>query len=62
MATINQVKALLKAHFQGEHEKFKVISLQIAAHEAKVGHTTSVREIKKHSSKLSCKQIKYYKI
>ena len=46
MATINQVKALLKAHFQGEDEKFKVISLQIAAHEAKVGHTTSAREIK----------------
>lgn len=46
MATIAQVKALLKAHFEGEHEKFKVISLQIAAHEAKVGHTTSAREIK----------------
>lgn len=46
MATIAQVKALLKAHFEGEDEKFKVISLQIAAHEAKVGHTTSAREIK----------------
>ncbi|NMA84123.1 MAG: ATP-binding protein [Epulopiscium sp.] len=46
MATIAQVKALLQAHFEGDHEKFKVISLQIAAHEAKVGHTTSAREIK----------------
>lgn len=46
MATIAQVKALLKAHFEGDHEKFKVISLQIAAHEAKLGHTTSAREIK----------------
>lgn len=46
MATINQVKALLKAHFQGEDEKFKVIALQIAAHEAKVGHMTSAKEIK----------------
>ncbi len=46
MATIAQVKALLRAHFEGDHEKFKVISLQIAAHEAKVGHTTNAREIK----------------
>ncbi len=46
MATIAQVKALLSAHFEGDHEKFKVISLQIAAHEAKVGHTTNAREIK----------------
>ena len=46
MATVSQVKALLRAHFDGDNEKFKVISLQIAAHEAKAGHTTSAREIK----------------
>ena len=46
MATINQVKELLKAHFGGDSDKFKVIALQIAAHEAKVGHTNSAREIK----------------
>lgn len=46
MATINQVKELLKAHFSGDGDKFKVIALQIAAHEAKVGHTNSAREIK----------------
>lgn len=46
MANINQVKQLLKAHFDRNDEKFKVIALQIAAHEAKVGHATSAREIK----------------
>ncbi len=46
MATIEQVKALMRAHFENNNEKFKVVSLQIAAHEAKIGHTTSAREIR----------------
>jgi len=46
MANTNQIKSLLKAHFNNELEKFKVISLQIAAHEAKIGHTSIAREIK----------------
>lgn len=46
MATNKQVKELLKAHFGGNNEKFKVIALQIAAHEAKIGHVKSAREIK----------------
>ena len=46
MATIEQVKALMRAHFENNNEKFKTIVLQIAAHEAKIGHTASAREIK----------------
>lgn len=46
MATIEQVKALMRMHFEEENEKFKSITLQIAAHEAKIGHTASAREIK----------------
>lgn len=46
MATIAQVKALIRAHFDSNDEKFKTIVLQISAHEAKVGHTASAREIK----------------
>jgi AAA+ superfamily predicted ATPase len=46
MATIEQVKALMRAHFENNNEKFRTIVLQIAAHEAKAGHTTSAREIK----------------
>ncbi len=30
MATIEQVKALMRMHFEGNNEKFKSISLQIA--------------------------------
>lgn len=37
----------MKAHFDDDHERFKVISLQIAAHEAKIGHTTAAQEIKR---------------
>jgi|SRR5690625_2318389 len=47
MATIEQIKALIRAHFDSNEEKFKTVVLQIAAHEAKVGHTASAREIKK---------------
>ncbi|MDK8503298.1 ATP-binding protein [Aerococcus sp. UMB1112A] len=46
MATINQIKELFKSHFNEDNEKFKVIALQIAAHEAKIGHTSSARELK----------------
>ena len=46
MATIEQVKALIRAHFDSNDEKFKTVVLQIAAHEAKVGHTASAREVK----------------
>lgn len=46
MATIEQVKALIRAHFDSNEEKFKTVVLQIVAHEAKVGHTASAREIK----------------
>jgi len=46
MATIEQIKALMRMHFEDNDEKFKSIALQIAAHEAKIGHTASAREIK----------------
>lgn len=46
MATIEQIKALMRMHFENNNEKFKTIALQIAAHEAKLGHTASAREIK----------------
>jgi hypothetical protein len=46
MATIEQIKALIRAHLEADKQKFKTTVLQIAAHEAKVGHTTNAREIK----------------
>jgi AAA+ superfamily predicted ATPase len=46
MATIEQIKSLMRSHFENDNEKFKTIALQIAAHEAKLGHTSSARDIR----------------
>lgn len=47
MATADQIKSLIKAHYDGNDEKFKTIVLQIAAYEAKKNHTTLARDLKK---------------
>lgn len=47
MATADQVKALVKAHLDGNEEKFKTTVLQIAAYEAKKNHVNFARELKK---------------
>lgn len=47
MANANQLKALIKSHFDENAEKFNTIALQIAAHEAKLGHTTLANDIRK---------------
>lgn len=46
LATANQIKGLIKAHFENNDEKFKTIALQIAAAKAKKGHTTVARELR----------------
>ena len=46
MATADQIKCLIKAHYENNSEQFKTIVLQIAAHEAKLGHENIAREIK----------------
>ncbi len=46
MATAEQLKALIRAHFDDNSEKFKTVALQIAAHEAKIGHTSCAKDIK----------------
>lgn len=47
MATANQLKALVKSHFENNSEKFNTVALQIAAHEAKLGHTNLANDIRK---------------
>lgn len=47
MATANQLKMLVKSHFEENTEKFNTVALQIAAHEAKLGHTTLANELRK---------------
>ena len=47
MATATQLKMLVKSHFEENNEKFNTIALQIAAQEAKLGHTNLANDIRK---------------
>ena len=47
MATANQLKTLVKSHFEDNSERFNTVALQIAAHEAKLGHTNLANDIRK---------------
>lgn len=47
MATANQLKMLVKSHFEDNSEKFNTVALQIAAHEAKLGHTNLANDLRK---------------
>jgi AAA+ superfamily predicted ATPase len=47
MATASQLKSLIKAHYEGNEIKFTTLSLQIAAHESKIGHLTLADDISK---------------
>ena len=56
MATAEQIKGLVKAYADGNDERFKTIVLQIAAHEAKLGHDNLARELKKQIDKVGGKR------
>lgn len=47
MPNADQIKALIKAHYDTENEKFTTITLQIAAHEAKLGHSKLADDLRK---------------
>lgn len=46
MISADQIIKLLKSHFDGDDESFRTVALQIAANEAKSGHTVIARSIK----------------
>lgn len=46
MANGDQIKALLNAYYNNDDSRFKSIALQIAASEARAGHSSLAREIK----------------
>lgn len=60
MATANQLTMLIKSRFDENSDRFNTIALQIAAHEAKLGHTTLANDIRKiiDSAKLSKPRLK----
>ena len=47
MATAEQIKSLIRSHFSNQPERFFTISLQLAAHEAKQGHSSLAHDIRK---------------
>lgn len=46
MATAEQLKMLIKSHFDQNDERFRTIVLQLAAHEANQGHSALARDIR----------------
>lgn len=46
MATAEQVKSLIRSHFSEEPERFYTIALQVAAHEARQGHSSLAYELR----------------
>lgn len=52
VATADQVKSLVKAYIDRNDDRFKTIVLQIAAHEAKLGHDSVARDLKSQIEKL----------
>lgn len=46
VATAEQLKMLIKSHFEQNDERFRTIVLQLAAHEANQGHSALARDIR----------------
>ncbi len=46
MASADQLKALLKAHLEGDEQRFRSVAMQVAAHEAKRGHGQLAEELR----------------
>ena len=55
MATSEQVKALIKAYAENDKNRFKTVALQVAAHEARLGHDVVARDLKKQIDSLDSK-------
>ena len=52
MATADQIKSLVKAYIERNDDRFRTVVLQIAAHEARVGHENFARELKQQIDKM----------
>lgn len=46
MASAEQIKALLQSHLEGNESQFLSIAMQLAAHEAKLGHGKLAKELR----------------
>lgn len=62
MATADQIKRLVKAYVDHDDENFKTIVLQIAAHEARLGHDNIARELKKQIDSMASKKSNIFRM
>jgi SpoVK/Ycf46/Vps4 family AAA+-type ATPase len=46
VASADQIKALLKSHIEGDEQRFFSVAMQVAAHEAKLGHGQLAEELR----------------
>lgn len=46
MASADQIKALLQAHADGDDDRFYSVAMQVAAHEARMGHGKLARDLR----------------
>lgn len=46
MAKAEQIKALLKSHLEGDDQRFFAVAMQVAAHEARLGHAKLADDIR----------------
>ena len=46
MASAEQLKALIKSHIEGDESHFYSVAMQMAAHEAKLGHGKLAQELR----------------
>lgn len=46
MASADQLKALLQSHLEGDDQRFYSVAMQLAAHEAKLGHGKLAEELR----------------
>ena len=54
MATAEQIKSLIRSHLSDDPERFFSMALQVAAHEAKQGHTALAHDIREIVDKSRC--------
>ena len=54
MASAEQLKALLKSHLEGDDDRFFSVAMQVAAHEAKLGHGKLAEELRAMIDRAKC--------
>ncbi len=58
MATAEQIKMLIKSHGENDNQRFYAAALQIAAREARLGHTKLANDLKNLIEKYQFKNVK----